>query len=96
LRDVALAPQQEQRAELLGRYGLERAIEQHAAVALPVDVSGAPEALRDVVRRMTAGRTELTEFRFDVQPPRIDTVVAETEALVPVATLVGAASVELK
>jgi hypothetical protein len=96
LRGVALAPRQERLAELIDDYALERTIEKQAALALPVDVSGAPVALRDWVRRAAAGRAGPIEDRFEMQPPRIDSVLPETDALIPIATLVGTAAVELK
>ena len=96
LRGVALAPQEQQLAELFDEQSLAHAIERHAAIALPVDVSGAPEGLRDLVRRATSGRSEAIEFRFEIQPPRIDRVLPETEALVPIVGLAGRASIELK
>ena len=59
-------------------------------------MSGAPEALRDLIRRATAGRAEAIEARFEIEPLRIDRVLPETEALVPVVALTGVATVELK
>jgi hypothetical protein len=96
LRGVALARGEEHRAELLDEYDLERSIEQHAAIALPVDVSGAQRALSDLVQRGTADLPDSVALRFRIEAPRIDRVLLETDALVPVATLSGDAALELK
>jgi hypothetical protein len=96
LRKVALAAQHAPLAQLLEEYGLERAIEEQAALALPVDVSSAPAALRDLVRRAAAGLPETIGVSVELSPPQIGRVLPESDGLVAVATVVGKASVELK
>ena len=96
LRRVALAPRQERLAEQLEEYDLAGAIERQAAIALPVDVSGTPATLRDLIQRATAGRHDPIEGDFEIQPPRIDRVLPEPDALVPIVTFGGTASLELK
>jgi hypothetical protein len=61
-----------------------------------MDVSSAPAALQDLVRRAATGLPETIGVSVELKPPQIGRVLPESDGLVAVATVVGKASVELK
>lgn len=96
LASVRLAPGQPKRAGLLAGAGVERLITERGAIALPVDVSGTPTALEGLVERLTAERPQGVDVAVDVQPARIERVLIDAEALVPIASFRGSALIRVQ
>ena len=96
LASVRIAPGQPKRAELLAEAGIERLVAERAAIALPIDVSGAPTALEGLVERLAKDRPDGMEVAVDIQPAKLDRVLVATDGLVPVASFRGSARVRVR
>jgi hypothetical protein len=96
LDHVRIAPGQPKRTELLAASGIERLVAERAAIALPVDVSGTPTALRALVERLAQERPEGVEVAASVEPARIERVAVAAEGLVPIASFRGTAAVRVR
>lgn len=87
---AANADQAEQVAEVAAL------VQKHAAIALPVDVAGAPPALESLVERLTANRPEGVEVAVNMQPASVDSVLVGRAALIPIVSLEGTATVDVR
>ncbi len=73
-----------------------RALEDNAAVALPVDVGSAPNAIEAMVEGLASDLPKSVRVTADMHPPKVERVLLDGEALVPIATLAGSAKTEVK
>lgn len=96
LTNVSLAPGQPERSRLLAGSGIDRLVTERAAIALPLDVSGAPTALEGLVERLAKERPDGVDVTVEVQPARVDRVLVAPEGLVPVASFRGGAAVRVR
>jgi hypothetical protein len=96
LARVRIAPGQAKRAALLQGSGIEQLIAERAAIALPVDVTGTPTALKDLVERLTREKPEGVAVDVEVKPARVARTLIDPAGLVPVASFRGQATIRVR
>ncbi len=71
-------------------------VEQHAAVALPLDAASAPNALSGLVERLAQDLPEQVRAEVALEPARVEPVLLDGESLVPIVALTGTATVRVQ